>query len=121
MLRANPMTGFRLDCRHAWRSLRRARAFVTVAVLTLALGVATTTTVFALISGTIFRPIGGVQLGGTFRLGVFDRRNIETPMLESEYRELAANRPPGMSTVTAVSANWGTVVARIPGRADELP
>src|SRR5690606_17429093 len=33
----------------------------------------------------------------------------------------AASRPPGAPAVTAVGADWGTVVARIPGRADELP
>lgn len=115
------MADLRLDCRDAWRSLRRSRGVTLVAVLTLALGVATTTTVFALVSGTIFRPIGGAQLEGTFRLGVFDRRNIDTPMVELEYRELAASRPAEAPTVAAVSANWSTVIARIPGRADELP
>lgn len=115
------MTDLRLDCRDAWRRLRRAPGFTAVAVLTLALGVATTTTVFALVAGTVFRPIGGAQLEGTFTLGVFDRRNIEAPLLEPEYRELAASRPDAAAPVTAVSANWSTSVARVPGRADNLP
>lgn len=45
------------DVRHSVRLLRRARAFTTAAVLTLALGIAATTVMFALIRGVLLRPL----------------------------------------------------------------
>ena len=45
------------DARYAVRLLWRAKAFTTVAVLTLALGIAATTVMFALIQGVLLRPL----------------------------------------------------------------
>jgi hypothetical protein len=45
------------DVRYAVRLLWRAKAFTTVAVLTLALGIAGTTVMFALIQGVLLRPL----------------------------------------------------------------
>ena len=45
------------DLRLACRGLRRAKAFTVAAVLTLALGIAGTTVMFALIQGVLLRPL----------------------------------------------------------------
>ena len=45
------------DLRHAWRLLRRQPAFTTVAIVTLALGIGTTTAVFTIVNGVILRPL----------------------------------------------------------------
>jgi predicted permease len=45
------------DVRLAWRGLRRARAFSAAAILTLGLGIAGTTLMFALIQGVLLRPL----------------------------------------------------------------
>jgi hypothetical protein len=45
------------DVRFAVRGLWRARGFTTAAVLTLALGIAGTTVMFALIRGVLLRPL----------------------------------------------------------------
>jgi predicted permease len=45
------------DLRLAWVGLRRARAFTGAAVLTLAVGIAGTTSMFALIQGVLLRPL----------------------------------------------------------------
>lgn len=45
------------DLRLAWRGLSRAKAFTTAAVLTLALGIAGTTVMFAFIEGVLLRPL----------------------------------------------------------------
>jgi len=45
------------DIRLAWRGLRRAKAFTVAAVLTLAVGMAGVTTMFALIQGVLLRPL----------------------------------------------------------------
>ena len=49
------------DLRLACRALRRAKAFSVAAVLTLALGIAGTTVMFALIQGVLLRPLAVVQ------------------------------------------------------------
>ena len=45
------------DVRFAWRSLRRAKGFTVAAVLTLAVGIAGVTSMFALIQGILLRPL----------------------------------------------------------------
>ena len=45
------------DLHHAWRLLRRQPAFTAVAILTLALGIGTTTAVFAIENGVLLRPL----------------------------------------------------------------
>ena len=45
------------DVRFALRTLRRAPAFATIAALTLALGVASTTAIFSLVNGILLRPL----------------------------------------------------------------
>jgi putative ABC transport system permease protein len=45
------------DVRHAWRLLRRQPAFSGVAILTLALGIGTTTAVFTIVYGVLLRPL----------------------------------------------------------------
>ena len=45
------------DVRHTWRLLRRQPAFTFVAILTLALGIGTTTAVFTVVNGVLLRPL----------------------------------------------------------------
>jgi putative ABC transport system permease protein len=47
----------RQDLRHAWRGLTRDKGFTAAAVLTLAVGMAATTIMFALIHGVLLRPL----------------------------------------------------------------
>jgi putative ABC transport system permease protein len=45
------------NLRHAWRLLRRQPAFAGVSILTLALGIGTTTAVFTIVDGVLLRPL----------------------------------------------------------------
>ena len=51
------LSTLRNDLRHAWRLLRRQPAFTVVAMLTLALGIGTTTAVFTVVNGVLLRPL----------------------------------------------------------------
>jgi len=51
------LESIRSDVRYALRTLRRAPGFTTVAALTLALGIGTTTAMFSLVDGILLRPL----------------------------------------------------------------
>jgi len=55
------LRSFLQDLRYGWRSLRRRPSFTTTAVVTLALGIAATTTVFSAIHSFLLRPLPFAQ------------------------------------------------------------
>jgi putative ABC transport system permease protein len=114
------MTGLRLDLRDTWRRLRRAPVGTLVAVLTLALGIAATTAVFALVYGGLFRPIAGADLDGVFAFSHSDLRGRDVPVRESEFRAIVSAPPAGVRALGAVSDGWLGTLGRNPGRADQL-
>jgi ABC-type antimicrobial peptide transport system permease subunit len=52
------------NLRHAWRLLRRQPAFNGVTILTLALGIGTTTAAFTIVDGVLLRPLLSTLLFG---------------------------------------------------------
>jgi len=79
-LKSNPMRGVFADLRYAAGVLRRSPSLTAVAVLTLALGIAATTTVFGWIDGMVLHPFRGATDDG--QLAVLESvraSGIETP------------------------------------------
>lgn len=114
------MTGLRLDFRDICRRLTRAPLSAVVAILTLALGIAATTTVFAIVHAALLRPIEGARLDGVFAFSQQDRQTRSIPITEAEFRTIAAAPPAGIRAIGAVSDAWLGTLGRIPGRADQL-
>jgi predicted permease len=63
-----------LDMRHAFRSLRHSRGFAPLVIVTLALGIGATTTIFSAVNQVMLRPLGFAQ---PERLVVLWERNDE--------------------------------------------
>lgn len=89
------------DARYAVRALARYRWFATVAVLSLTLGIAGTTTVFSVMNGAMLRPIAGRDVD---ELVVFEpRRNQERYLLFHPEFEALRERQRSLSGMFAVS------------------
>ena len=97
------------DVRYAWRQLRRTPAFTAVAILTLAVGIGTNTTIFAVVDELAFKPARGTASENVYHLPF-----IQIP----DYELLSAHRPWGVSAIAAFETTGG--VLQIPGRAERV-
>ncbi|HET9271440.1 MAG TPA: FtsX-like permease family protein, partial [Vicinamibacterales bacterium] len=106
------------DVRYAWRQLRRTPGFTVVAVLTLALGIATTTAFFGVLKTMLFRG-GGVKIENVVQfLSTYpDERSASFGMQRSDFRALEQSRPNDILAIAAVDTAWGCAV-QVPGRAE---
>ncbi|MFN2567457.1 MAG: ADOP family duplicated permease [Gemmatimonadaceae bacterium] len=75
--RSRPLEDFGKDVRYAARSLRRYPLFASVVVLTLAVGIGSTSTIFSVVDAYLFRPLpfrDGERLVVLFDTQAFDER-----------------------------------------------
>ncbi len=96
--------------RFALRSLIRTPAFTAIAVLTLAIGIGTNTTIFALVDELAFKPARGTASENVYHLPF-----IQIP----DYESLAAHRPWGVSAIAAFETSSAALL-QIPGRAERV-
>ena len=108
------------DLRLACRGLWRAKAFTVAAVLTLALGIAGTTVMFALIQGVLLRPLPvleqdrlivawkEVRTSGSAHYPFGDTRSRPSPKPAGFSRTLPASR--GMAWG---APSWSTTASRV--------
>src|SRR6184192_1580566 len=118
------MNGLLQDLRYALRQLRKALGFTAVAVITLALGIGATTTIYSVVDSLLFRPLPYpnsqriVRVWNTFA----PRGMMEIPASEPEFLEYRqsdafahfAGFSKGAVTLTGsgdplrLAAAWGT-------------
>jgi putative ABC transport system permease protein len=88
--RASMLTDLRQDLGYALRQFRRSPGFATIAILTLALGMGATTTIFTLANWALLRPVPGVSdpanvsiiyVGESRRPGSFSAGTLSYPNL----------------------------------------
>jgi predicted permease len=89
------------DVRYALRALAQHRWFAAVAVLSLALGIAGTTTVFSVMNGAMLRPLAGRQVGELVVLE--SRRNDARYLIFNPEFEALRDRQRSLSGMFAVA------------------
>ncbi len=88
------------DLRYAWRNLRRAPAFTTVAVLSLAIGIGANAAVFSLIYSLLLRPL---PVPHPERLVEVQHTGRDWPSDVFSYHEYQSlRRSPGFTSLTAL-------------------
>jgi hypothetical protein len=101
--------------RFALRQLLRTPSFTAIAVLTLAVGIATNTTIFAIVDEIALKPARGIADDRVFHLHGAAGSGIQIP----DYELLIAAPPEGIAAIAAYDT-WGGGVAQIPGRAERI-
>jgi hypothetical protein len=99
--------------KHAVRQLLRTPAFTAIAVLMLATGIATTTTMFAIVDELMLKPGRAPGDDRVHHLGAGYGYLIQIP----DYEMLVTNRPAGVTALAAFEDSSGDL-AQIPGRAE---
>jgi putative ABC transport system permease protein len=99
--------GFRLDLRQAARGLVRHRGYALTAVLTLAIGIGATTSVFSLTNGLLLRPIAGVDAEARLVTIYLGGGGGSGPMAMRAVDEIAAAAPAlaGLAGTGPIAAN----------------
>ena len=108
------MAPISIKVRYALRQLLRTPSFTAIAVLTLAVGIATTTTIFALVDELAFKPARSGDKA-VHSLSSGHGRGVQIP----DYDTLVAARPAGLEAI-AVTDSFGSRLVQIPGRAGRL-
>ena len=112
------MTDLPADVRYAWRRLRATPAFSVTAVLTLALGIGTTTAVFGVVDALSFRPVAGLQLDGAYAVTLREQpRNARIDVSWSAARALHRKAADAAIRV-AIHAGYWTSHAKLQDRTE---
>ena len=96
--------------RFALRSLVRTPAFAAIAILTLAVGIGTNTTIFALVDELALKRA---------RVQVNDDVYVVNQLYIPDYETLAANKPEGVAAIAAYEP-FGYGLIQVPGRAERV-
>ncbi len=89
-------------------------------MLTLALGIATNTAIFAIVDELNFKPIANTNVDDVYTLWMSDRSvgRYSDEVQIADYETIRAYPPPGIVAVCAVTFGYGAGQLQIPGRAE---
>jgi len=110
------MTGFIQDVRYAARQLRRNPGFTAVAVLTLALGIGASTTMFSVLNAVLLRPLPFPRPDRLVRILSIERDRVTGPS-PLDVRDFASqNRT--FEKLATYDSGWRKNVSALPGSAE---
>jgi putative ABC transport system permease protein len=96
--------------RFALRSLARTPGFAGIAILTLAVGIGTNTTIFAIVDELAFKSARAHSADNVF---------LVSPLQIPDYETIVANVPDGVAAIAAYESSYGGLL-QIPGRAERV-
>jgi predicted permease len=114
------------DTRHALRRLRKAPAFAITTVLTLALGIGATTSIFTLVHAVILRSLAVAKPGELYRLGKESRccwwggysQENEFSLVSHDLYKHFRDNTKGFAELAAFAASWDLFGVRRSGSSE---
>ncbi|HUR19376.1 MAG TPA: ABC transporter permease [Vicinamibacterales bacterium] len=108
------------DLRYSWRQLRRTPGFTLVAIITLALGIASNTTFFGLINAAVWRPMRAIDFTDSYDVYLYRPPRQRTPAERIFYTQRPLTMPqleylrsfPEMGIVAVAGVSGRRVIAQ---------
>jgi putative ABC transport system permease protein len=102
------------DIRYSLRRLRRTPGFTGTAVVTLALGIAASTTVFSVANAVVFKPQRALQSNDVHSLWLFNPSQRGGGQLTDVHREaLSHGKLPGIGAIAGAQYRWALVRSQL--------
>ena len=108
------------DLRYGWRLLVRKPGFTTIAVLTLGVGIGSTTTIFSLMNAVLLRPLASYEPDRVVRLAGRSATGRATTRFSFSFPDFAEIRERSTLLTGLSGVNLGTFILNADNRTDQI-